>query len=302
MIEGYARRDSGAANLILSNDAHALAATPGARGDGRRIRRYRRAEGHDLPRHEPSGRVENHPRRDPAAILRYAQDGARRDLLRTGRNDRPRDVSVDRRDREQCPDSSAIRRSRPRPRLLVSPWHITSRRYISGIVRDSRWASRTRSPRLRTQRRSTRRTLSFNTAGAQFHSRAGRPLVRNEWDGQAIRCSELRLWWIWKRRKYQRDIPRNRCTLIGESHGRDLHITRHREVLDHAAHRHGPCTRQFNRHRRQRPRRALISLLDLIGGLPELEDQIGGAMVGTSGQARAEYVATAVRDLQIVST
>ena len=37
---------------------------------------------------------------------------------------------------------------------------------------------------------------------------------------------------------------------------------------------------------------------DLIGGLPELEDQIGGAMVGTSGQARAEHVATAVRDLQ----
>ena len=37
---------------------------------------------------------------------------------------------------------------------------------------------------------------------------------------------------------------------------------------------------------------------DLIGGLPELEDQIGGAMVATSGQARAEYVATAVRDLQ----
>ena len=37
---------------------------------------------------------------------------------------------------------------------------------------------------------------------------------------------------------------------------------------------------------------------DLIGGLPELEDQIGGAMVGTSGQARAERVATAVRDLQ----
>ena len=35
-------------------------------------------------------------------------------------------------------------------------------------------------------------------------------------------------------------------------------------------------------------------------GLPELEDQIGGAMVrwATSGQARAEYVATAVRDLQ----
>ena len=37
---------------------------------------------------------------------------------------------------------------------------------------------------------------------------------------------------------------------------------------------------------------------DLIGGLPELDDQIGGAMVATSGQARAEYVATAVRDLQ----
>ena len=37
---------------------------------------------------------------------------------------------------------------------------------------------------------------------------------------------------------------------------------------------------------------------DLIGGLPELEDQIGGAMVATSGQSRAEYVATAVRDLQ----
>ena len=37
---------------------------------------------------------------------------------------------------------------------------------------------------------------------------------------------------------------------------------------------------------------------DLIGGIPELDDQIGGAMVGTSGQARAEYVATAVRDLQ----
>ena len=37
---------------------------------------------------------------------------------------------------------------------------------------------------------------------------------------------------------------------------------------------------------------------DLIGGLPELDDQIGGAMVGTSGQSRAEYVATAVRDLQ----
>ena len=31
---------------------------------------------------------------------------------------------------------------------------------------------------------------------------------------------------------------------------------------------------------------------DLIGGLPELDDQIGGAMVATSGQARAEYVAT----------
>ena len=37
---------------------------------------------------------------------------------------------------------------------------------------------------------------------------------------------------------------------------------------------------------------------DLIGRLPELDDQIGGAMVGTSGQARAERVTTAVRDLQ----
>ena len=37
---------------------------------------------------------------------------------------------------------------------------------------------------------------------------------------------------------------------------------------------------------------------DLIGGLPELDDQIGGAMVGTSGQARAEYVPTAVRERQ----
>ena len=37
---------------------------------------------------------------------------------------------------------------------------------------------------------------------------------------------------------------------------------------------------------------------DLIDGLPELDDQIGGAMVGTSGQARAEYVPTAVRELQ----
>ena len=37
---------------------------------------------------------------------------------------------------------------------------------------------------------------------------------------------------------------------------------------------------------------------DLIGGLPELEDQIGGAMVGLSGQARAEHVATNVRELQ----
>ena len=37
---------------------------------------------------------------------------------------------------------------------------------------------------------------------------------------------------------------------------------------------------------------------DLIGGLPELEDQIGGTMVGTSGQSRSERVATDVRDLQ----
>ena len=37
---------------------------------------------------------------------------------------------------------------------------------------------------------------------------------------------------------------------------------------------------------------------DLIGGLPELDDQIGGAMVGMSGQPRTERVSTAVRDLQ----
>ena len=37
---------------------------------------------------------------------------------------------------------------------------------------------------------------------------------------------------------------------------------------------------------------------DLIGGLPELDDQIGGATVGIGGQASAERVATAVRDLQ----
>ena len=37
---------------------------------------------------------------------------------------------------------------------------------------------------------------------------------------------------------------------------------------------------------------------DLIGGLPELEDQIGGTMVATSGQTRAERVTTAVRELQ----
>ena len=31
--------------------------------------------------------------------------------------------------------------------------------------------------------------------------RAGRLLGRDEWDGQAIRCSELCLWWIWERHK-----------------------------------------------------------------------------------------------------
>ena len=38
---------------------------------------------------------------------------------------------------------------------------------------------------------------------------------------------------------------------------------------------------------------------DLIGGLPELEDQIGGTMVGTSGQARSEHVSTAVDDVTL---
>ena len=37
---------------------------------------------------------------------------------------------------------------------------------------------------------------------------------------------------------------------------------------------------------------------DLIGGPPEMEDQIGGTMVATSGQTRAERVTTAVRELQ----
>ena len=37
---------------------------------------------------------------------------------------------------------------------------------------------------------------------------------------------------------------------------------------------------------------------DLIGGLPELEDQIGWEMIRARAQARAEYVATAGRDLQ----
>ena len=37
---------------------------------------------------------------------------------------------------------------------------------------------------------------------------------------------------------------------------------------------------------------------DLIGGLPELEDQIGAERSAPSGQARAEWVPTAVRDLQ----
>ena len=37
---------------------------------------------------------------------------------------------------------------------------------------------------------------------------------------------------------------------------------------------------------------------DLIGGLPQLYDQIGGAMVGQSGQARAEHITTEVRVLQ----
>ena len=35
---------------------------------------------------------------------------------------------------------------------------------------------------------------------------------------------------------------------------------------------------------------------DLIGGLPELEDQLGAERSAPSGQARAEWVPTAVRD------
>ena len=37
---------------------------------------------------------------------------------------------------------------------------------------------------------------------------------------------------------------------------------------------------------------------DLLGGLPELDDLIGGSMVGESGQPRKEHVATKVRELQ----
>ena len=70
------------------------------------------------------------------------------------------------------------------------------------------------------------------------------------------------------------------------------------KVLDHAENRHGPCASRFSRRPASRPRRALISYSISSAGCQNLEDQIGGAMVGTSGQARAEYVATAVRDLQ----
>ena len=34
-----------------------------------------------------------------------------------------------------------------------------------------------------------------------LHRRAGRILGRNEWDGQTIRWSDLRFWWIWECRK-----------------------------------------------------------------------------------------------------
>ena len=99
-LEGFARRDSGAANLILSEDAHALAATPervvtvGDFGDivGQKATIY---HGMSL-----ADGWENHPRRDPSPILRYAEDGTRRALLRAGRDDSPRDVKVYRRDRE----------------------------------------------------------------------------------------------------------------------------------------------------------------------------------------------------------
>ena len=77
-LEGYARRDSGAANLILSDDAHALAATPervvtlGDFGDivGQKATLYRAMSAR-------GGLGRRYPRRDSSAIRRHAQDGAR---------------------------------------------------------------------------------------------------------------------------------------------------------------------------------------------------------------------------------
>ena len=97
-LEGYARRDSGAANLILSDDAHDLAATPervvtvGDFGDivGQKAT--------ILPRNVARGGLEDDPRRHFASILRHAQDGARGKRRRARGQDHPRDGAVDRRE------------------------------------------------------------------------------------------------------------------------------------------------------------------------------------------------------------
>ena len=101
-LEGYARRDSGAANLILSDDAHAVAATPERLVTRRRVRRCRRPAGGHPPRDDPGGRLENHPWRSPAAIRGHAQDGARAEGRRAGGDNHPRNGEVIRGKRHGC--------------------------------------------------------------------------------------------------------------------------------------------------------------------------------------------------------
>ena len=159
-LEGYARRDSGAANLILSDDAHALAATPErvlTTGDFGDIVGQTATIHHAVTLADSWKTIPGDILLQFSGTLKTALGGT--SGVREG-TIRPRDVSVNRRDREQRSDSSAIRRHGSGQRPLVSSWRITSRKSISGIARDSRWASRTRSPRPRTQRRSTRPTSS----------------------------------------------------------------------------------------------------------------------------------------------
>ena len=73
--------------------------------------------------------------------------------------------------------------------------------------------------------------------------------------------------------------------------------TRHEKILGHATDR--PATAPVDSTATGVTATKGFDLArDLIGGLPELDDQIGGATVGISGQASAERVATDVRDLQ----